>query len=426
MLTGMFRNRDALDPGPPKKEDMIGLLPSLGGLEVSKLGGSNFINWRITDGETGFDVVLQAGVFINQTLIEKLSESQVAENLTTPFYVSTPSVDSPITLVLTEMCVGGDLRSMREQKLSNASDEEILNSAGLIFFELLHLCKSALGEKIAYPDIKLTNFLVGHDGKTRIGDKKSFFKVDEVGKIYRKSGLFTTTPYAPPEYFSSPGDDGFLAEQFMVYQLGLALYEYIVIPGYPENLDEKAWCEKPLDFSFPIFNTQKGMMLKELIAGMTNKSPDERPTLESVQETFKKNFPNQTLGQESIIVNNNRLKTFYKYRTRDDKGRFHAISIDANKFKNLKSTLNELKGDKLKSSILDEMKSKIEATQSLDELNELKKELLASDEYKILNTSQGITTYLLQKFGKNTTSVNTLNNMLEEQESYILFERPQS
>ncbi|WP_133131348.1 hypothetical protein [Legionella yabuuchiae] len=109
--------------------------------------------------------------------------------------------------------------------------------------------------------------------------------------------------------------------------------------------------------------------------------------------------------------------THYKYQTKDNiMGRSHAMQATVEKFNNLKEKYSSIKGDHLKSQILNEFKEKIENTSNLDELNILKNTLMKSDEYKVLKTGQGITTRAL---GLETSSVRAFKEMISEQEKNL-------
>lgn len=419
-LTELLRTHDGINPGPPTKEDIAKILPSITNFDIKKLGGANNLNWRISDVETGLDLVIQVGEQShNQKLIEKLELSSSNKYLSTPFFSSLRSGETPFNIVLTELCSGGDLRHEREEKLKDKKPEEILTKATSRMQELTSFCQGSLKNNIIYPDIKLTNCLINSDGAFMITDKKTFSEIDEMGTVSRRD-IPTTKLYQPPEMKGNTPEK-MNAEAFMCYQIGLAMYNYIVLPKVPTDEREKFWSEQvPFTFDNPIFDTEMGIPIKELLTKILDPDPLKRPSLNEVQTKLQQIYPHNTNQIAQQKGNENKISASYNYRTRDpESGRAHTIKVVGNSFQDLKASFKELRGDALKTVILDEIKSKIEKISSLEGLNELKTTFEKSDEFKVLNTAQGKVTEFLQRFGKNTTSVNILNNMFKEQEDYI-------
>lgn len=418
-LTLMLKNQNAINPGPPTKEDISTILPCIGTYDIKKLGGTNNTNWKISDPEIGIDLIIQIGEpSPNQKLIEGLEHSSVNEYLATPFFTSLHTDESPFNLVVTELYTGGDLRHEREEK-QDATPEDILNNATSRIQDLTSFCQSSLQNHSLHPDIKLTNFLINGEGNVVITDKKTFTAIDEAGNVPIRE-IATTREYAPPE-MKNEALKKLNAEAFMCYQLGLALYDYILLPEEPKDTTEKCWSEEiPLKFTNPIFNTEKGTCLKNLITRMLDPNPLERPSLNEVQTQLQQidpKSPKPVVAEKGV---HHKIFTAYKHRTRNaESGREHRIELSGNNFQKLKERYKAFKGDALKTFILDDIKSKIEKTSSLEDLKKLKANFENSDEFKVLNTAQGETTKILQKIGKNTSSINALNEMFKEQENFL-------
>jgi len=171
----ILRNPSTINPGPPSKDDLLALLPNLSGFNIQKLGGGNNLNWKLSNPENGIEFVFQAGIASdNQELMHTLGQSAVNEYLSPTLFTSVSS-ELPYTITLTHFYSGGDLRSERERKYSQASGEEVLNAATSRLTELTSICQSFLQQKIAYPDIKLTNFVTNHEGRIFIVDKKNLY-----------------------------------------------------------------------------------------------------------------------------------------------------------------------------------------------------------------------------------------------------------
>ena len=124
-----------------------------------------------------------------------------------------------------------------------------------------------------------------------------------------------------------------------------------------------------------------------------------------------------------INVNNN-----YEYKTispSDGRWHFYSATLDnvqfiktpsQAEFLALKKNYQQFKGDSLKNKILENLKTKIEDTKSLIELEALKQEIEGSLEHEILKTGQGVFTQL---FKIKTSSQTALESMFEQQEKSL-------
>jgi S-adenosylmethionine:tRNA-ribosyltransferase-isomerase (queuine synthetase) len=79
-----------------------------------------------------------------------------------------------------------------------------------------------------------------------------------------------------------------------------------------------------------------------------------------------------------------------------------------------------LKGDKLKRTILEDIKKQIEKTFNSSKLARLKEEIMNSEKYEVLVKGQGLVTRVAQKIGGSrcvkTSSIKALESMFDEQE----------
>ena len=181
------------------------------------------------------------------------------------------------------------------------------------------------------------------------------------------------------------------AEQFQVLN---ALYE--TIQKYTSG-DKPSLTQKQ-DMAFTLSQLE-GSSAKELLI---NKFLGENPSVNRAN----------LLAPVSFKVSNN-----YEGRAANPlEGRKHGFEVDSSKFPELHEKFQDIKGDYLKTKILDDFQSRIENTSSKEELSQLKDELLNSPEYKVLATGQGLFTKLT---GKKTSSVKEFESMLKEQESNI-------
>lgn len=420
-LVMLLKRAQSLPPGSPTKKDITDILPSLKDYNFKKLGGGNNVNWRITNPEKGVEQVLQIDMpELNQSVINSLENTSAAKYLSTRYYASTPVFDVPYRLSLTDYAPGGDLRSERESDFNNDSPStEIQESSLEKFSQLTALCENLLANNVAHPDIKLANFLVDSKGELVIADKKTFISINEQGNI-PFSEILTTPPYAPPEYHTPNKKSELNADKYMSYQLGIALYDYLVMPEKPQDPSlEALYEEKPLNYEHEVFNNPKGQQIKELIEKMMEPDPDQRLSLKGAQQAIaklkvpqaKENINSEVKSWKSKITNK------YKHTIQKGIGRNHkGQEVNATKFKNMKLKVQEFKGDLLKSKILEDFKDKIENVGSKQELQDLKTKIKGSDEYKILKTAEGTFTKIT---GIKTSSEKALNEMFKEQEQNL-------
>ncbi len=153
----------------------------------------------------------------------------------------------------------------------------------------------------------------------------------------------------------------------------------------------------------------------------------------------KENFPQQKGSQRKLAFGNDpciifdvaayRIKNTYDYKVSDPlSGRDHKTrtadlsnvsfekSESSDEFKIFKNKYGTLKGDHLKTKILEDFRNQIEETTSQRELADLKTKLETSYEYDVLKKAQG---WLTEKFGFKTSSEKALADMFKQQEEYL-------
>jgi hypothetical protein len=135
---------------------------------------------------------------------------------------------------------------------------------------------------------------------------------------------------------------------------------------------------------------------------------------EKVTPVFGSEFITYEVDKSLILpITMHHLKSNYSYETEK---RGHSLIVDAKDFTNLKKQYLDLKGDLLKNKILTDFKNQIENTSSKSELQELKKQLVQTSEYKVLATSQD---WFTEKTAFKTSSVKAFEKMFKEQEANI-------
>lgn len=305
VLISLLKNPKAVNPGPPTREDIENIAPILKQYNLKKLGGGNNANWLLTNPETKEQFVIQIGVpSKNQQSLAKANTGSAEKHLTQEYYASDISFDTPFQLVITEYASGGDLHHERETKFANNNPDEITRQGIHRLQQLTSLCASFQACNIMNSDIKLTNFLISSNGEPSMSDKKAVNGVNENGNI-SSPDFITTEDYAPPEFFNE-NKDNINAEAFTSYQLGMALYDYLVAPKVPDDPKAPAWFQqKPLDFNHEIFQSLAGKQLETLIRRMTDPDPSKRPKLTEIQNALERVKQVAATNVQDLGVKNN-------------------------------------------------------------------------------------------------------------------------
>lgn len=364
-LLQLLIHPEAINPGPPSKIDIEQILPSLNAFDIKKLGGANNINWKLSNPETGLEMVFQLGApSDNQCLVASLEYSKAHEHLATSFFSTSPSSDTPYSLTVTELCTGGDLRHERQALFNEGSKEAILSHSAVRLGELSLLCQDFLDVNVCIADIKLTNFLLTREGNVVMADTKSYTSINKEGNILN-AGLIATGLFKPPESNHNPSAKEINAEAFMSYQLGLALYDSIVLPVISMDTSEVPWPQKvPLDFSSELFNGKEGEMLQALITEMTDPMPSNRPGMSLIQAKLQGIYPRAEIIVPSVIHEN-----------------ISAVDV----FSGFKSDYKSLKSERLTSQAFDMLALKIDHAHTIEELVTVKETFEASSEFALFN-----------------------------------------
>lgn len=247
-----------------------------GHYQSTLLSKANNMTWKITDKRTNEDFTIRIEKPLRYPLlVNKLSQSDVNEYFSQDYttYFSTNNI------VVSEYAVKKDMRSNRKDSIG-ASNNDLIKGATKDLGQIVDLSKKLLENGAMHSDIKLSNFLLHGDGSMFITDKKALIPISPDGKINTKD-INTTIAYAPPEYRQIVEKDiiedkDINAEQFMSYQIGLALYEHLVFPESEDKPGVKFWTEQSLDFSAEVFKSPLGLKMQQLIEKATKENPEER------------------------------------------------------------------------------------------------------------------------------------------------------
>lgn len=386
------------------KQQMNALVPALAGYTFSQLGGDNNMNWKITHHEEGLEYVLQVGEpNDNQLLLDSIKSTPLS-TLFSPIFFSTPF--EGINIRVTELATKGDIYTERKNMSEEVSEHEILQKAAHRIGQITQVCQLMKLNNIMHKDIKLTNFLLDDNFNIVMADKKAFTPIGTEGRSLKSREAVT-------EYYKAPelDDDETTvnSEAYMVYQLGLALYEYIIQPEILEDQTTPLVC----DFSLVLFDTNEGEGFKALIEKMICEEPEERIQLMDVQTHLTK---------LSELLS---LDGAFKERQASFEGTPIKINYPQDRksqsknFLNLKKSYSSVLLKEQKKQILKGFELKIEACQTPQELKILKKIVKQSNAYKILESTKGRTTLILTKIGAQTSSINELTEMFKEKKKSL-------
>lgn len=243
--------------------------PSFSGYQTTELSRGNNTTWKLTNEKNQETFTLRAESLLSHpVLIEKLRQSSVNEYFSQDYM----TYFAEKNLVISEFAERGDMRSNRKNNNSSFSDNDIILSASEDILQITDLSNKLLKNGAMHADIKLSNFLLHGNGTMFITDKKALIPIDPNGQVKIKD-ISTTAHCAPPEFKGNDTNININAEHFMSYQIGLAIYEHLVLP---ELKAEKLWTKKPLDFNHKIFETPLGKEMQILIKKATDDKPENR------------------------------------------------------------------------------------------------------------------------------------------------------
>jgi hypothetical protein len=197
----------------------------------------------------------------------------------------------------------GNLKEIA-QSLKNTNPKHYAGIISHYFNQLIDLCKGLIDAEVYHPDIKLTNFLI-HGNRLLISDRKTLLSTE----TSRAKDIRSTPAYAPQEYLSclTPhmtfNFKGFTTKinlsQFMAYQLGMALKEFITLTQRDE-VDPDEFRDQDYSVASYFENPEKAIInLSTLIQELTREDASKRMSIKQMQELFKyRNHPPHSFNKE--------------------------------------------------------------------------------------------------------------------------------
>lgn len=393
------------------------LCPELPNYKIELLGGSNNTNWLFTDESTQEIFCIRVEWPSNQAIVKELRQTPLSRFLSKDYEDFVSSGDSTFVTVVTPYAAQGNLRSFRENNNGFFDERGLIRQAVAHIGQILDFCQVCNEFNIVDFDIKLSNFLLDAQGRVFIADHKGLWKTNREGKI-SKSLIITTPTYKPPEHSNRKLND-LDGEKIMTYQLGLALYEYLVVPEHPENIAQ-SW-NLNLDFDKPIFNTPEGLLAKEFIERATASDPATRIGLQEAMELFQKISAQVNDGNEAAVAavieknpvrTDSSLKQSLHYSHAVLSGnRAHKSRYKARAVQTMKAEYQALEGDALKTGILSNFKQAISSIKDRQELESEIENFQNTPEYTVLAQGQGKTTRF---FNLKTSSITAFEAICQE------------
>ncbi len=191
-------------------------------------------------------------------------------------------------IVLGQFANQGDLRSVA-QSLKGSPESKIVGDLKYYFPQINDFCIKLKKAGAYHPDIKLSNFLV-HNDKILVCDRKTFLH----DPTPFASKIRSTPHYAPPQYKDCLNEeqDGYLSiagrvrfdmEQFMAYEIGMALKEFMLLSLFDDKKEEY-WHPHANIASFTKNPSAQVTNIALIIREMTHEEEGKRLSIEKFQQ----------------------------------------------------------------------------------------------------------------------------------------------
>ncbi|MCH9756168.1 MAG: hypothetical protein K0U37_03110 [Gammaproteobacteria bacterium] len=207
-------------------------------------------------------------------------------------------------LVVTEFCEGNNVET--HGKDFGNDDEARLRGAADIYTQMSDILIKIEAAGCAFPDMKVTNWLVDSSGKLRVADGKSFMFTNASREIRATEiDSCVRSPYlSAPEQWQDTVNIS--ADKMHAYILGRNLYFYLTRGDddllYNGNIPKMDASE--LDFSFPIFQTPAGAQYKALIEDTHKARPANRLSVAAFHtriEAIHASYEQEKAEAQSVI-----------------------------------------------------------------------------------------------------------------------------
>ncbi len=206
-------------------------------------------------------------------------------------------------VVLSQFANGGNLADVAKSLKNVTRDKAIGPIASHYFAQLGDFCVRLMEAKTFHPDIKLTNFLV-HNNLIRVSDRKTFIAEENP----TAANIRSTPHYAPDEFTACLNEEWTNYDheaasqtvmnmpQFMAYQLGMALKEFLILTQMDTTPDLEIF--RTHDFNpAHYFKTTPNQIvnLSVLVQELTRPDPSKRLSIQQFKNLlmFRSRSPEQ-------------------------------------------------------------------------------------------------------------------------------------
>jgi len=279
-LINLFYSSEEMPSGSKAKEQVCLLVPDFNAFEITKIARGNNVIWLLENQEIGRRfVVSNSQGELNNEFLGQLLDTPVRKYFVDNFAtIHQLGIDMPFNLVLSDYCEGGNLHTEKSSKPRQLPEVVTLVAAKRLG-KMIQFCRDLLIEGGMHTDIKLSNFLIKAERRHVVSDPELLISdtkaIQRIPKDLINTNEISRTPsYEPPELKGRTVKID--AEAYMTYQLGLALYEYLILPDVTFNEKDN---KIALDFKHPYFKSNEGEMMQIIIEAMTKEIPSERPKL---------------------------------------------------------------------------------------------------------------------------------------------------
>ena len=390
---------------------------------LSFLGGYNSRNFKIqpNDGSSPYVLKVENRFGMSKLPVVHLQESVLKDKLA-PVMAARQSTcivnkkHETRTVLVTEFYAHSDLMTYGQQYKSD--DAKRVKTAFDIYSQMLDILMALDKEGCAFADMKNENWLIDSNGILTIADTKSviFFRKDGLIDFRIHDGNFGSFVLslflAPPEVVK--WGPPISADKMHVFMLGKNLYQYLT------NCDNEYLYDRDdieqLNFSSPIFKTESGEKLEQLIKKMIISVPDARISLESAKAQLNLIIDESKKERALDFINTEGLRLLDKIKSLD---------LDANEYSKLKQRITDLM-----QSIAGDLASLKEAKHQLIQIdNQLKDDktlnLLKKEGLKLLDTVKllGLETNERQKLEESITNIiqpDPANSLLPKEAKHLL------
>jgi hypothetical protein len=283
--------KDKEQPEPLKAEEQVKIHVAY---KTEELGNQvNNFNFKFEMGGWAKPFVFRVEDRPELGLEQKLHSFPVAKYFIEDFAVfmmQFKGEESPVDykpVVLSQFANQGNLADVA-RRLQNKKPVHIASQTNFYFTQLADFCLKLIAAKAYHPDIKLTNFLV-NDNLIRVSDRKTIIENETPkAKDIRSSPLYAPEAYlkciSPQMTFNSNAYKTTLdMNQFMAFQLGIALKEFLVLSQMNELPDD---FRNPDRSAASYFTSPPRQIinLSLLVQELTRDEPEKRMTIAQFQE----------------------------------------------------------------------------------------------------------------------------------------------